>query len=94
MKLITPLLGYALKSLCYPLEYVASQSIFSLPTPDIKIIRDQAYGAHPLQRLDIIAKLQHERIALFLFLFTAAAGFPAIRPCIIHSANVSRLKII
>jgi len=56
MKLITPLLGYALKSLCYPLEYVASQSIFSLPTPDIKIIRDQAYGAHPLQRLDIYSK--------------------------------------
>lgn len=56
MKLITPLLGYTLKSLCYPLEYIASQSIFSLPTPDIKIIRDQAYGAHPLQKLDIYSK--------------------------------------
>lgn len=54
MKVIPPILGYTLKGLCQPLEFLATQALFALPlAPNIKLIKDQAYGAHPLQKMDI-----------------------------------------
>lgn len=84
MKLIPPLLGYALKGLCYPLEYVASQKIFAPPTPDIKVIRDQAYGAHPLQKLDIYSKTSVRNIRPVI-IFVHGGGWIAGDKTIFHA---------
>lgn len=54
MKIFPPILGYTLKGLCHPFQFLATQALFALPlAPGIKMIRDLPYGAHPNQRLDI-----------------------------------------
>lgn len=70
MKVIPPLLGYTLKGLCQPLEFLAMQALFSLPlAPNIKMLRDQAYGAHPQQKMDIYGSTSAERGPLPVVIF-------------------------
>lgn len=76
MKLLSPLLGYALKSICYPLEYIAGQSVFSLPAvPNLTVIRDQPYGAHPLQKLDIYSKPPAQKVKRPVIVFVHGGGW-------------------
>ena len=70
MKVIPPLVGYTLKGLSQPLEFLASQALFALPlAPGIQMVRDQAYGAHQQQRLDIYYKTPQNRGPLPIVLF-------------------------
>ena len=70
MKVIPPLLGYTLKGLSQPLEFLAAQALFALPlAPNIQMVRDQAYGAHAQQKMDIYCKTPVEAGPLPVVIF-------------------------